>query len=84
VYLPRMLSRQPGRSRTGSGFIVAITVLAFALLFCVCRRPRMMLLSLRMMFRRSSKSAPMLQTSIYRASMGRCTVSKAMHRARFC
>jgi peroxiredoxin len=35
VYLPSVLSKQPGRSRTGLGFIVAIPVLAFALLFSV-------------------------------------------------
>lgn len=35
MYLPSVLSKQPGRSRTGSGFIVALPVLAFALLFSV-------------------------------------------------
>ena len=35
MYLPRVLSKQPGRSRTGSGLIVALPALAFALLFSV-------------------------------------------------
>ncbi len=35
MHLPSALSKQPGRSRTGSGLIVALPVLAFALLFSV-------------------------------------------------